>query len=242
MSPLAYFTNPLFIDIETVSSNSSFEELSDNMKNLWCKKANRLGASNKKEEEKLYNERAGIYAEFGKIIVIAVGYIGQKDANSSPTLYIRGLANDNEHTLLTQFKEILDGFHHPNLQLCGHNGKEFDFPYISRRMTINNIVLPSSLDTSGKKPWEVSHLDTMEMWKFGDRKNFTSLDTLANLFNIPSSKENMKGSEVNSYYYEKNDLPSILRYCMDDVVVTAQVFRRLRFLPLIESNSIKMSQ
>ena len=232
------FKNPLFLDIETVSCVATYEELNERRKALWCKKAAFMGAQTPEEQARLFAEKAGIFAEFGKIVVIAIGYVAQEE--ESEVLYVKGLYGDDEKALLLDFKRILTQFaQHPSLQLCAHNGKEFDFPYLCRRMTVHGIPLPDVLDLQGKKPWEVHHLDTMEMWKFGDRKNYTSLDLLGALFEIPSSKDVMHGSEVGAYYYEKKDLMSIMRYCRQDVVALAQVFRKMTFLPPLPTKQVQ---
>jgi DNA polymerase elongation subunit (family B) len=128
----------------------------------------------------------------------------------------------------------------PKTKLCAHNGKEFDFPYLSRRMLVNSITLPSLLHLSGAKKWEVPHLDTMEMWKFGDYKHYTSLDLLLALFNIPSSKSEMDGSKVNGVYYQEKDLKKIATYCVSDVVAIAQLYLKMKNLPLIEERNIAL--
>ena len=224
--------SPLFLDIETVTCVRDFEALPVNMQALWYKKAGFLGGKTDEEKQALFTEKGGIFAEFGKIVVIAIGYVG-KDAQGKEKLHVQGLANDDEKALLTSFKEILKGFPGGTL-LCGHNSKEFDIPYLCRRLIVHHISLPTLLDTRGKKPWEVNHIDTMELWKFGDYKHYTSLNMLTTLLGIPSSKEDMGGDEVHGYYYEQGDLASIERYCIKDVVATAQLYRRLRLLPLID--------
>ena len=238
MNQSRQFKNPLFLDIETVPCVARYEELNDRMKELWDRKASFLGAQTKEEQAASFEEKAGIFAEFGKIIVIAIGYIAEEQGRD--ILYIKSLQGHDEKALLLEFKQILTQFSsYPTLQLCAHNGKEFDFPYLCRRMTVHGIPLPQTLDLQGKKPWEVNHLDTSEMWKFGDRKNYTSLDLLGAIFNISSSKDLMKGSEVSEYYYKKNDLESITTYCKKDVVALAQIFRKMTFLPLLEDNAIQ---
>lgn len=232
------FQNPLFIDIETVSSVAKFELLPPAMQSLWLRKAERF-ATTLEAQKAAFFERGGIFAEFGKIVVIALGYVATH-ADKAPSLHVMGLADDDEKALLQRFKTLLMRFP-AHTQLCGHNGKEFDFPYLARRMTVCGVPLPPVLDTAGKKPWEVNHVDTMELWKFGDRKNYTSLDLLAHLLDIPSSKDDMTGAEVNAYYYERKDLPSIKRYCMKDVVTTAQLYRKLKFLPLIAPDAININ-
>lgn len=221
--------NILFLDIETVSCVDSYDALSTPMQALWDKKAATIRKQETETSRDLFFDRAPIYAEFGKVIVIGVGYI-TFDEKDLPTLRIKALRGDDEVALLQAFKELLaTHFASEALRLCAHNGKEFDFPYLCRRMVVHGISLPSVLNVAGKKPWEVSHLDTMEMWKFGDRKSFTSLHLLATLLGITSSKEVMDGSEVNHYYYRKGALDEIADYCMRDVAVAAQLFFRLNF-------------
>ncbi len=239
MSNLRRFTNPLFLDIETVSCVGAYEELSDRMKALWNKKAASFGACSPEEQASLFFERAGIFAEFGKVVAIAIGYIAQEETGE--TMYVKGIYNEDEKKLLNDFKQIVQQFESdPTLQLCAHNGKEFDFPYLCRRMTVHGIALPRVLDLSGKKPWEVNHLDTMELWKFGDRKSYTSLDLLGAIFGVPSSKEVMHGSEVNEYYYKKGELAKIMTYCREDVVATIQVFRKMHCMPLVAKEAITL--
>ncbi|MEM7383200.1 MAG: 3'-5' exonuclease [Bacteroidota bacterium] len=223
----ATLENLLFLDIETVSCVASYQELSEPLKRFWDKKAATLGATEPQQVSKLFFERAAIYAEFGKIITIGLGYI-TFSSDQEPRLRVKCLSNHDEKALLHDFCEMLSTkFQQDALCLCAHNGKEFDFPYLCRRMLVQGIPLPQVLDTTGKKPWEVKHLDTMEMWKFGDRKNFSSLDLLATLFGIPSSKGEMDGSQVNHCYYIDEDLNKIAAYCMQDIVTTVQVFRKL---------------
>lgn len=238
MYPPSTIKNILFLDIETVSCVPNYEELSDWQKLLWNKKAASLGKIEPKEAQDLFLDRAAIYAEFGKIIVIGLGCI-TFNANNEPLLRIHTLSNHNEKTLLEQFKQILEEKFQPeNLRLCAHNGKEFDYPYICRRMIVNGIDLPKVLQLTGKKPWEINHLDTMEMWRFGDKKSFISLDLLANLFGIDSSKSLMDGSQVNHFYYAQNELPCIATYCAQDVIVTAQVYLKLNNWQTIRETNI----
>ncbi|MEL6539701.1 MAG: 3'-5' exonuclease [Bacteroidota bacterium] len=224
-----FLQNILFIDIETVSCVDRYEALTTPMQELWDKKAATIRRYESETFQNLFFDRAPIYAEFGKVIVIGLGYISFVEGDL-PILRVKSLRGHDEKALLHDFKNLLET-HFPSsaLQLCAHNGKEFDFPYLCRRMVVNGIPLPSVLNVAGKKPWEVRHLDTMEMWKFGDRKSFTSLHLLATLLGITSSKEIMNGSEVNHYYYHKKELDKIADYCAQDVVVAAQLFLRLNF-------------
>jgi DNA polymerase elongation subunit (family B) len=217
--------NILILDIETIACVGSYSELDDRLKKQWDKKSTHLYNSEERSSQELFEERAGIYSEFGKIISIALGFYTQH--GDKVGLRVKGLCNHNEVDLLNQFKQIIEKFDQNSLRFCAHNGKEFDFPYLGRRMLVNGIDLPASLELRNKKPWEILHIDTMEEWKFGDRKNFTSLDLLAALFGIDSSKEGIDGSMVNKVYYESNDLDKITEYCMQDVAVTAQVYLKL---------------
>lgn len=231
--------NVLFLDIETVACVPSYEALSERLKPLWQKKAGFLKSEEEKSVEDLFFERAGIFAEFGKIVTIAVGYFVKSGDVTS--LRVKAFAHDDEKVILQEFKDLLENhFDQQKLALCAHNGKEFDFPYISRRMLVNGMPAPSCLQLSGKKPWDILHLDTLEMWKFGDRKNFTSLDLLAAIFDIPSSKSDIDGSMVNHAYYVDKDLEKIARYCKQDVVVTAQLFLKFQCMELIAPEDIHL--
>ena len=225
----------LFIDIETVPQYPSFEQLPDRFKPLWLKKCNIL----KREDFiEAYDEKAGIYAEFGKIITIALGII-KTEEDGSEYFRVRSIASTDEIEILTEFVQILNTkFNANTLTFCAHNGKEFDFPYLSRRLLINGFQLPSPLNLSGKKPWEIKHIDTLELWKFGDYKNYTSLETLATVFDIPTSKEDIDGSSVRDAYYINGNLDQIAKYCQNDVIVTSQVYRKMRGLPIIDANNI----
>jgi len=229
--------NVLFLDIETVPAYPEYSQLSERMQKLWNKKSERLSSNNSivgevLSPEQLYS-RAGIYSEFGRIICISVG------AFLKGELRIKSFSGHDEKVLLTEFAELLNKrYNRPEHLLCAHNGKEFDFPYMARRMLVLGIPVPQILDLSGKKPWEVNHLDTMELWKFGDYKNYTSLDLLAAIFNIPTPKDDIDGSQVADVYYKENDLPRIVHYCTKDVLTVAQIFRRYRGEPLIEESAV----
>lgn len=225
--------NILFLDIETVPAQPDYNNLSDTFKELWDKKLKRIAKyQDDATPEQLYN-RAGIYAEFGKIICISVGYLKENKFR------IKSFFGDDEKILLKNFAELLNNhYNKSNQYLCGHNGKEFDFPYIARRMLVNDIILPNILDTAGKKPWEVSHLDTMELWKFGDYKNYTSLSLLAAIFNIPTPKDDIDGSEVANVYWHDNDLNRIATYCQKDTLTVAQIFLKYQGKPLIKPQDV----
>jgi len=237
---LNHFQEFLVIDIETVSGNENIEQLSPQLKKHWERKAGFIRNEEEKPIDELYQDRAAIYAEFGKIIVIGMAIY--HEWKGKPALRVKSLGSHDEKALLSEFKNFIESkFDQDNLKLCAHNGKEFDFPYLCRRMLINDIKIPWSLNMSGKKPWEVNHIDTMELWKFGDWKSFTSLDLLTTIFEIPSSKKEMDGSMVSRTYYEEEDgLQKIEQYCKRDVIATAQLYLRLNNLPLIEERQIQL--
>ena len=222
----------LFLDIETVPMCATYEELPERFMPLWDKKAAYL----KKEEEdspaSLF-PRAGIYAEFGKVVCISFGML--IDGN----FRIKSFYGDDEKALLTAFANLLERkFSSKEFLLCAHNGKEFDFPYLSRRMLINGMSLPEILDLAGKKPWEVPHLDTMELWKFGDFKNYTSLELLTAVFDIPTPKDDIDGSQVGEVYWQEKDLERIVKYCQKDVLSIAQLFLRYQNKPLLTEEQV----
>ncbi len=226
----------LFIDIETVSSNHTFSELNEELQGLFAKKT----AYQRKEEftaEEFYNEKAGIWAEFGKVVCISIGYI--KENGEQRDMRFNSYYGEDEKKLLIEFGQALKKF--KTFKLIGHNVKEFDIPFLCRRMLIHGIELPFSLNVAGKKPWEVPHLDTMELWKFGDWKHFTSLKLLTNIFNIPSPKDDIDGSEVGRVFWEEKDCKRIAIYCEKDILAVAQLILRWTGKPLLEKEQIHFS-
>jgi 3'-5' exonuclease len=221
----------VFLDIETVAQHYEYAELDERLKSQWARKASFLKRDSELTDEQIYKERAGIYAEFGRIICIAVGKFSENE-NGELVLRTKAYYGDDEKTLLTEFKTMVEKLDPIFTRLCAHNGKEFDFPYLCRRMLVNCIQLPPILNISGKKSWEVQHLDTMEMWKFGDYKHYTSLDLLAAIFNINTSKGDFDGSQVNMIYHKENGLIRIKDYCVRDVVVLAQLFLKMKCIQL----------
>ena len=222
----------LVLDIETVPQYSSYDEVPETFKQLWD-----LKTQNQRKEETAeeYYPRAGIWAEFGKIVCISVGIYTKE--NDTFGLRVKSFANDDECKILADFITLLNK-QPTSLVLCAHNGKEFDFPYICRRTLINELCIPAQLRISGKKPWEINHLDTMDLWKFGDYKNYTSLNLLAAIFNIPTPKDDISGSDVHWVYWKDRDLNRIKTYCQKDVVTTAQLIMKFKSLPLIEEEHI----
>lgn len=228
--------NILFLDIETIPQYSSFDQLPEETAELWDKKSMQFRQDQTASD--VY-QRAGIYAEFGKIICISVGKIFKK--NGKTGLRLKSFYGDDEQILLAEFAALLDKMSQGRTLpvLCAHNGKEFDFPFIARRMLINAVKLPQVLQVHGKKPWEVTFLDTMELWKFGDYKNYTSLRLLAHVFNIPSPKDDIDGSQVSSVYYLENDLLRIVRYCEKDVLTIARLLLCFMAMGSIDDDSVE---
>ncbi len=226
----------LFLDIETVSQSENFEGLDSTWKKLWEKKSSYLIKDDETPED-IYS-RAAIYAEFGRIICISVGFLNPIESNKNE-FRVRSFYGDDEKQILIEFSELLTKhYNHADYLLCAHNGKEFDFPYLSRRMLVNNVPIPSLLDTAGRKPWEVQHLDTLQLWKFGDYKHYTSLELLTKLFNIQSPKEDIDGSQINEVYFKDKDLQRIKNYCENDVVAVAQLLLKYKGLPTVDSKQI----
>ena len=226
--------NVLFLDIETVPEVENFQDLDSIKQELWENKSKYQRRDEFTAEE--FYERAGIWAEFGKIICISVGYF--KNLNDTRSFRVTSFYGEEEK-LLKDFKNLLiTHFSQAKHLLCAHNGKEFDFPFIARRMIIHNIELPYKLNLFGKKPWEVPHLDTLELWKFGDYKNYTSLKLLTNVLGIPSPKEDIDGSQVFKVFYQNNDIDRIIEYCEKDTIAVAQILLRLRGNELLHNNEI----
>ncbi len=231
--------NILFLDIETVSQQASFEELPGEWKPLWKRKAEIL-LRNKEEEtvESIYG-RAGIYAEFGKIVCISCGVI--QGAGAEKKIVLKSFYGDDEKLLLQEFVNMLNKWATDNSKyLCAHNGKEFDFPYMCRRMIVHNICVPPLLHMAGRKPWEVNHLDTMELWKFGDFKSYTTLNLLACTLGVPTPKDDIDGSMVGDTYWKEKDLERIVVYCQKDVITVAQVYLRMNGEDLIRNENIEL--
>jgi hypothetical protein len=226
----------LFLDIETVPGSSSFEMLDPAFQLLWEKKSKQFRSPEQAAGD-VY-EKAGIYSEFGKIICISVGFIKEKNPCS---FRLKSFFGNDEKALLSDFSDMLSKFCkiHREAILCAHNGKEFDYPYIARRMIINRLVIPEILDNAGKKPWDVKLLDTMDLWKFGDYKNYTSLDLLTSILGIPTPKDDIDGSMVAGIYYVENDLERIVRYCEKDVLAIGQVLLRFMNLPKINDDRVE---
>ena len=231
--------NILFLDIETVPVKENFEDLDTTFQTLWAEKT----TWQRKDEftpSEFYKMKAGVMAEFAKIICISVGYLfTEKEENH---FRIKSFYGDNEKQIISEFNDLLNSeFNKNQHQLCAHNGKEFDFPFIARRTLINGLKLPKLLDIAAKKPWEVSHLDTMELWRFGDYKHYTSIKLLAALFGIPTPKDDIDGRQVGSVYYKEKDLERIKIYCQKDTLTVAQLLLRYKGEELIKEENIEFA-
>ena len=227
--------NILFLDIETVPQEENWNSVSKTTQELFEQKT-RYQRKDEFTGDQFY-EKAGIWAEFGKIVCISVGYF--VDVEKKRQLRLTSFFGDDEHQLLTDFKVLLDKhFAKKANVLCAHNGKEFDFPFIARRMIVHQIELPTKLNLFGKKPWEVAHLDTLELWKFGDYKHYTSLKLLTNILGIPSPKDDINGSEVANVYYKEKDVQRIVTYCEKDTIAVAQILLRFNNEDLLKENEI----
>lgn len=228
-------TKILFLDIETVPQHGSEAELTETERLLWQKKSARM-ASDTMTADELY-QKAGIFAEFGKIVCISVAFLH----NDKGTLQmrVRSFADDDEARLLNDFMTLVNKyFNSKKIFFCAHNGYEFDFPFIARRALIHGISVPITLDTRGKKPWEIQHLDTLDLWRFADYKNYTSLALLAYVFGIPTPKDDIDGSQVCEVYWKEHDLQRIMNYCQKDVITVVQLFRKYRCEELIPEENI----
>lgn len=216
--------NVLFLDIETVPEFETFSDLDETKKDLFDLKTKYQRKDDFTAEE--FYDRAGIWAEFGKIICISVGYFTFK--GDVRHFRVTSFFGDEKKNLRDFSNLINNHFSQAQHILCGHNAKEFDFPFIARRMIIHNLPIPQKLNLFGKKPWEVPHLDTLELWKFGDYKHYTSLKLLTNVLGIPSPKDDIDGSEVAHVYYVEKNIDRIVTYCEKDVIAVAQILLRLR--------------
>ena len=225
----------LFLDIETVPQKEHWENLSSKEKELFSQKTQYQRKDEITAED--FYERAGIWAEFGKIICISVGFFTGLEENKM--FRVKSFFGYDEHKILSEFKELLESHFSKNQHvLCAHNGKEFDFPFIARRMIIHQIVLPKKLNLFGKKPWEVQHLDTLELWKFGDYKHYTSLKLLTHVLGVPSPKDDIDGSEVAKVYYQENNIERIVTYCEKDTIAVAQILLKMNNEKLLEDKNI----
>lgn len=237
--------NILFLDIETVPAYENFSEVPERLKPLWEDKFDKFAARNPTRYDGVVSteggyREAGIFAEFGKIVCISVGYIFVKDGEKH--FRVKSFASDDENTLLLDFAAMLKKWEsNPTHAVCGHNIKEFDMPYIARRMIVHRIPLPETLNIAGKKPWEIKFLDTLELWKFGDYKHYTSLALLTAIFDIPTPKDDIDGSMVRDVFYKDKNVQRIADYCEKDVLATAQVYLYMNGYPLLNPENLEIA-
>lgn len=215
----------LFVDIETVPQSAGYDCLSNDMRRLWDKKAANIvrydSGVDSSSPAHLYG-RAGIYAEFGKVVCVSVAFI--RDGK----LYVKSYTSHIEGEVLSAFAALVDKyFGTAECRLCGHNLKEFDLPYLCRRMIVNGVTIPKVMNLMGRKSWDNPHIDTLDMWKFGDYKHYTSLELLATTMGIPSPKDDIDGSEVAAVYWNDKDLARIATYCEKDTITVAQLFLKM---------------
>lgn len=224
--------NFLIIDIETVSEQKDFESLATGWQHLWEEKVMRSLPENTTAGE-YYPQRAGVMAEFAKVVCISIGYFKkEKDLHQ---FRVKSLFANDEHELLQQFIHTINQLEavHKRWSFTGHNIKEFDVPFLCRRLLINGLAIPPYLDFQNMKPWETNMVDTFQYWRFGDYKNYTSLKLLAAALNVPSPKDDIDGSMVGHVYWNENDLQRIAVYCQKDVVTVANIILRFKNLPLL---------
>ncbi len=229
--------NLLILDIETVPALPHFEDLSPEFQSLWVGKISKTVPENTEPAES-YHQRAGILAEFGKVICISTAYYYKE--NETITLKVKSIYGDDEKEILKEFASLCLQFEHAWKEICfaGHNIKEFDIPFLCRRMIVNNVPLPHSMQLHDKKPWEVKMYDTLQQWKFGDYKNYISLDLLAHVLGVPTSKTDINGSMVQDVYYKDKDLKRIVEYCQRDVVATANIILKFKNQPLLNDENV----
>ena len=235
----------LFFDIETVSSHADYSELPETMQGLWKIKANAFTRSYDEpmsgaQVSEFFEKKAAIFAEFGKVVCVSVAKFAIDD-NHQLKLKVKSFASNDEASLLKEFAQMLHkSFNKDEHRICGHNIKEFDIPYLCRRMSIHQIPFPRILNMSGKKPWENAHIDTMQYWKFGDVKHYTSLNLLSAILGIASPKDDIDGSKVGEVFWKENDLPRIAEYCQKDVLTVAQLYLYFNHKPLLTKEQIEI--
>ncbi len=229
----------LFLDIETVSGKPNYQLLDAQWRQLWDEKT-RYQRKEDVSTAKYYSQKAAIMAEFGKVICISCGFFSKKEGKRK--FHLKSFSGEDEKLLLRDFTDLLKNRFDRSFKLCAHNGKEFDFPFLARRIIANDMKLPALLNTSGVRPWEVPHLDTMEMWKFGDWKAYTSVKLLASLFDIPVPKDDIDGSMVGEVYWRQNDLDRIIKYCQKDTITVARIFLKMNAMETLKDEGISISE
>jgi 3'-5' exonuclease len=233
--------NFLVMDIETVSEAKDFAQLDENWQQLWADK-NRYSIPDNVTPADYYPQRAGVMAEFAKVVCISLGYFKKEGAFYQ--FRVKSIAGHDEKQLLQQFVHTIMQFEAANNKwsFTGHNIKEFDLPFLCRRMVINGIAIPENLDFQNMKPWETNIVDTFQYWRFGDYKHYTSLKLLAAALKVPSPKDDIDGSMVGQVYWQENNLPRIVTYCGKDVVTVANIILRFKGMPLLKEEDVIIVQ
>jgi predicted PolB exonuclease-like 3'-5' exonuclease len=233
--------NLLLIDIETVPQQPSFELLSDDWKELWEEKTQRSLPDFTTAAE-FYPQRAGVMAEFAKIVCISIGYFAKQ--GSVLQIRVKSFFGDDEKKLLQDFLTTVNQMESKNNKwsFAGHNIKEFDIPFICRRLLINSLHIPGYLDFQNMKPWDTNMVDTFQYWRFGDYKNYTSLKLLAAALGVPSPKDDIDGSMVADVYWKEKNLQRIATYCQKDVVTTGNIILRFKNAALIKEEHVVIVQ
>lgn len=242
-----------FVDTETIPGYKDFNDMPEELARMYERKFGHELANNDPDKfdnfEDHYRARAALYPEFGKIVCLVIGVIFVDDKDKQEKLKLKTLCGRHEDKLLAEAAPIIDKFD----SLVGHNSKEFDFPYLCKRFYVHGIQLPQILNIAGKKPWEVSLIDTMELWRFGSFKGSTSLELFAHCLGLPSPKQDMTGADVAKVYYEMFDhmkdgelpfeaesaaIQKIGKYCQGDVVTLANCYRKLKYQSVIASENV----
>jgi 3'-5' exonuclease len=229
--------NLLFIDIKTIAGASSYDDLDERLQRQWEQKVSYYQSEESWSIAKWYDNRASYYAEYGKIVCIGIGGL-YWDEDETPFLKVKTLADSDEKALLTEFIKLIEKYPSSELILCAHNGKEFDYPYLCRRMLVHGLHLPSALRLSGRKPWDIPHQDTLEMWRFGDSRHFVPLDLLAAVLNLPTQPLEWTGDQTSLVYYQNKELLRIRGYARESIVTLVQVYLRLVGAPLVNEPNI----
>lgn len=212
------------IDIETVRVEENYNDLSEGFKAAWRYKHKQEGVIPSEDElADLWQKNASLYAEFSKVCAVSIAFLHQGK------LYCKEFYGPDEKEILEATATTLNNMVVANSEyrLVAHAFKHFDGPFLSKRYVVNNIDIPTILDTGNSKPWEIRNLCTNELWRMGGTGAGSSLQALCNVLDIPVSKVDLVGDEVGAAYYRK-EYERIGRYCSYDTVATFNIFRRFK--------------
>ncbi len=228
----------IFLDIETVSCFPDFETMPLLWQKNWQEKI-KYSLPEGKTAAEFYELRAGVMAEFSKIVCISMGYLMREEQLK---LRVKSFYGHEECSILDSFVKTMERIekHSRSWHFGGHNIKEFDIPFICRRLLANGKPIPAFMDFQNMKPWETNIVDSFQYWKFGDYKNYTSLNLLAAVLDIPSPKDDIDGSMVGSVYWKEKNIERIASYCQKDVVTVANVFLKFNNLPLLHDDDVEL--